>query len=244
MPLHVLTHAGLTEREAEIYEALLKLGDVPVAELSKALGGVHPQIVYRVLEALEMKRLVTSTVQKHRRFVRAEDPRKLEYMEEKRLEELRKALPELEALRAIPRGALVRIERGNEAVKGIRERGYNTLGAGETYYIMGASGDRFYEVLGVDHARLERRRLRKKIRRKLLAFECQRPGLSKDLFRKFAAFRYLPDQYASVSSTNIFKDTTAIFIWTAEPVAIAIESPEVAASYRHHFAALWKVAKP
>ncbi len=48
----------------------------------------------------------------------------------------------------------------------------------------------------------------------------------------------------AATSTNVFRTTVAIFVWTAEPIAIVVESPEVAESYRHYFTALWKVAKP
>lgn len=243
MPLRALIHAGLTEREAEVYETLLKLGDVPIAEVLRALGGLHPQIVYRALEALEVKSLVTTTIQKHRRFVRAEDPRKLERREEKRLEELRAGIAELEKLRTIPKGALVRVERGDEALREVRRRGYSSVPSGEAYLVIGGSGDRYYEVMGEEHPRLERLRIRRKVRLKLIAFESQRPGLTKDPWKKYADFRYLPFEYATASSTNIFVNTVLISIWSAEPVAIVIESPEVARMYRHHFEALWKVVK-
>lgn len=243
MPLRVLIHAGLTEREAEVYETLLKLGDVSIAEVLRALPGTHPQIVYRALEALDTKGLVTVTIQKHRRFVRAEDPRKLERMEEKRLEELRAGIGELEALRKIPRGVLVRVERGNEALREIRRRGYSAVPSGGAYLALGGSGDRYYEVMAAEHPRLERLRIRRKVRLRLIAFESQRPGLTKDPWKKYAEFRYLPEEYATVSSTYVYADTVNIFIWSVEPVGIVIESPEVAKMYRVHFEALWKVAK-
>jgi hypothetical protein len=44
----VLLQSGLTMKEAELYEALLALGEVPIVDLMKKTGD-HPQVVYLTL---------------------------------------------------------------------------------------------------------------------------------------------------------------------------------------------------
>lgn len=243
MPLNALQQFGLTEEEAQMYEMLLRLGDVPLADAIRA-SGAHPQTVYRLVSRLEAKGLVITTTQKHRKYVRAEDPKILEQMERQKLEELRTALPALLALQKAPKEALVRVARGNEAVQSLRLRGIEELRSGETYSIIGGSGDRFYEVMGQRYEEVEKRRIRKKIRRKLLTFESQRKLLrTHERFRAYSTFRFLPQHFPVPASTNIFHDTVAIIIWAKTPIVITIESPEVAASYRHYFTVLWRMAK-
>jgi sugar-specific transcriptional regulator TrmB len=243
MTKKALTALGLNEKEAEMYIALLKMGDAPIADIVKATGE-HPQIVHRMVDRLVAKGLALATTKRHRRYIRAENPKVLEELEARKLEQLREALPDLLALQKNPKDALVRIARGNDAVAHLRIRAFDELKAGDTYYIIGASGDRFYEVLGERHGVIEKRRIAKKIKKQLIAYESQRSLLEKnDPYRKYAEFRFLPLTYSVPSSTNIFGKTVAILIWTPEPIVITIESTEVAQSYRDYFSALWKLAK-
>ncbi len=243
MPLKTLELLGLKPKEAALYEALLPLGDVPLADVTAILGE-HPQIVYRIVDSLSARGLAIVTTRKHRKYVRAEDPRILERIEEQKLQELRSAMPDLAALQKKSADAMVRVARGNEAVRALRAEGIDALKQHETYYIIGGSGDRFYEAMGQKNEEVEKRRIQKKINKKLVTFESQRKLLEKREGRmQFTAFRYLPDTFSIPSSTNIFNNTVAILIWTEEPIVITIESAEVAESHRHYFTSLWGMAK-
>ncbi len=242
--MDALLALGLNEQEATMYKAILRLGDVPVADVIKALNE-HPQIVYRLIERLAAKGLVITSTKKHRKYVRAEDPRTLQQAEERKLEQLRGIVPELLALQKAPKDALVRVARGEEAVRALRMRGIDDLKSGDTYYIIGASGDRFYQIMGDYYEKVERKREKKKIKRKLISYESQRALLKKnEPPAKYVEHRFLPSTYPVPSSTNIFNDTVAILIWTEDPIVITIESKEVAESYKHYFDSLWKNAKP
>lgn len=237
----VLLQLGLKEKEAVLYEALLPLGEVPLSDVQAVLKE-HPQIVYRLVESLEAKGLVIVSTKKHRKVVRAEDPRVLERQEEEKLKRLRESLPELLALQNAPKEALVRVSRGNEAVQALRLDAFARMAEGSAYFIIGASGDRFYEAMGDRNESAEKLRIKRKIRKKMITFESQRKGLSKrEAFPQFAECRFLPEHFSIPTSTNIFGDTTAIITWTKEPIIITIESAEVAEGHRHYFQALWKM---
>lgn len=242
--MRILEEIGLTKKEAEVYQALLRLGNSPVSKLLAATGS-HPQVIYRVIDTLEKKGLLTVTIRKSRKFVRAEDPKTLEVIEKKRLENLVKALPELSALQKSPADALIRVSRGNEAVRSLRMRGLEELPVGGTYQVIGASGNRYYEVMGDFLQEYEHKRVKKKIWMKLVAFKDQKPLIeSQTIAPQYNDFRYLSEEFAVFSSTNIFNDTVAILIWSADPIVITIESSEVAESYKQYFASLWKQATP
>lgn len=240
----VLQSFGLTPLEAELYETLLLLGDVPMAELIKKTQR-HPQVVYRLVERLASHGLVLSSVRRHRKYVRAEDPEVFLHTQDRKIEELRSALPSLKALQHAPREANVRVERGIEAVRGLRRRAWSELVRGETYYIFSASGDAFYNAMGDTLQPLERMRIHRGVRKKLLAFESQREHLEQREagWRVLSEIRYLPEEHPVPASTNIYGSVTAIQIWAEEPIVIVIESAEVARSYLDYFNVLWKTAR-
>lgn len=242
MPHPILEASGLTPKEAEVYEILLRLGEVPVADILKETQD-HPQVIYRALDGLTARGLVLTTMRRHRKHVRAEDPRVLEKLEQQRLEAIRQSIPELLALQKTDKEAVIRSAKGNEAVRSLRLQAIEILKEGETLYIIGASGDRYYEILREQHAEIERKRIKKKIWRKLISFESQRNQLEQDKFRELTEFRYLPSDYPVPTSTNIFGNTVATIIWQPEPIVITIESKPVAESYKHYFDALWSLAK-
>lgn len=242
--MKILEEIGLTKKESEVYRILLRLGTSPISKVLAATGS-HPQIVYRVIDSLEKKGLLIVTTRKNRKYVRAEDPKALELIEKKRLENLLKALPELSALQKTPADALIRVARGNEAVRSLRMRGIEELPIGGTYQVIGASGNRYYEVMADFLKEYERKRVKKRIWMKLIAFKDQKPLIEKQPFaRQYNDFRYVSEEYSVFSSTNIFNDTVAILIWSADPIVITIESAEVADSYRQYFSSLWKHATP
>lgn len=241
--MKILEEIGLTKREAEIYEKLLQMGESPVSALIQATGS-HPQVVYRVIDSLNNKGLAIKTRRRNRTYVQAESPKQLEKIEEIRLQRLRKALPDLTSLQASGETTIVRTAKGEDAVRALRTHSYDELKSKEAIYIIGGSGDRFYKVMGERFAELERKRIRKRIHRKLIAFENQRVHLRKDPFVEFTDIRYLSEEYPVDSSTNIFGNMVAIIIWASDPIVITIESHEVAQSYKRYFSALWRIAQP
>lgn len=244
--METLQQIGLTKAEARVYKSLLRLGEVPIASLIKDTGA-HPQVVYRAIDGLEEKGLIITAIRSGKKHVRAENPDTLEEMAEKQLKDIRTILPSLQALAKATDNTIVRVMRGPDAVPNMRMRALQKMKAGDVFYIIGGSGTRYYEVMGKMRDTWDSQRIRKGIKKKLISFESQRDYINtiekqKNL-NKLADYRYIPGRYPVPSSTNIFGNTVAVVIWSADPIVIHIESPEVAASYRHHFNELWKIAK-
>lgn len=242
--MEILEKVGLSKREAQVYETLLRLGASPVAAVLRSTG-FHSQVVYRVLKTLQAKGLVVEGRRGRKTLVRAEDPKKLEEMERQRFTELHQKVLELRKLGKSSQEAIVRTAYGNEAVQDLRMRAVRELTPGSTFYVIGASDHRYYEIMGEKHREFQKMRLGKRIRLKLLAYESSRnvAALSQDAVTKYTEFRYLPVDFPIFSSTNVFNDTVAILIWSPDPIVITIESADVAESYRQYFAALWKIAR-
>lgn len=243
MKENIFEHLGLTFKEAEVYKILLKLGETPVSNLFNYLPD-HSQIIYRAIDGLATKNLAVISIKKHRKYVRAEDPRILQQMEEENLKEIKQLVPELLALQKNSNEAIVRVLKGNEAVQSIRENAIDDIDQNGTFYTIGASGDRFYEIMGSRFKGIENKRVIKHITKKMISSENQRENILKEN-KSFALneTRFLPSEFPIVSSTSIYKDNVIIFVWTEEPIVIHMQSPEVAESYIQYFETLWQIAE-
>jgi sugar-specific transcriptional regulator TrmB len=239
----ILEKIGLTKREAEAYETLLKLGESPIADILKATN-THPQLIYPAIDSLVKKGLVLVSYRRHRRYVRAEDPAILKKLEEERLKELNETLPYLLSLQSNNKEAIIRVAKGNEAIRTLRAQAIDQLPEGGTYYVISASGDRFYEIMADVYPEVERKRIKKKITKRLISFASQRQLIEQhDTFTTLTERRYLAENNKVPATTVIFNQRVALQIWSQDPIVLTIESPEVAESYRQHFETLWQIAK-
>lgn len=239
-----LEQFGLTSKEAEVYVALLPFGEAPIRDLLKTTG-IHPQLVYWALNKLQEKKLVSVTYRRHRRYVRAEDPRKLEELEQRRFQDLKQIIPSLVALQSPLPDTIIRVARGSEAVRAARLKILEVLKTGDAELIIGGGGDRYYEIMGEQFAEFERRRIKLGIHKRVVAYADQRQPQTEhaDQFRQLAAYRYLPQSFVAPSTTSVYATVTAIYLWSADPSVITIDNKEIAESYRHYFMTLWNVAE-
>jgi len=243
MANQALQNIGLTPKESQIYEILLRLGQVPISDLIKETGD-HPQIVYRAIDGLESKNLVISAIVRHKKYVQAESPQKLVEIEEKRLSAINKIIPTLVALQKTPKEVVVRTHKGNEAVRTFRFKALEKMNENDIYYIIGASGDRYYEVMGPEMLEWEKARIKKNIHKKLITFESQRGTLKNiESQMKLAEIRYMADNFSVPVSINVARDQSALIIWDPEPIVISIESPKIAKNYVNYFNVLWEIAR-
>ncbi len=120
---------GLSAKEVEIYRTVLKLGESPVADILNETQD-HPQIVYRALDALSAKNLVFTTYKRHRKYVRAESPRVIEKMAEKQVEDIRQQIPDLLALQKMTKDTIVRVYKGSEGVRSVRDQAIDAVATG------------------------------------------------------------------------------------------------------------------
>jgi|GEM_PF-1215121 len=241
--LDALYNIGLTRKEAEIYTALLELSESPVADLIERTH-THPQIVYSALKSLTKKELVITSYKRHRRYVCAEDPMQLKIIAKERLTSLEEILPQLQSLHQTPTEAIVRVYNGCSAVRDDRERAINILSAGETLYIVGGGAQgKFIQIMREQHVEIERARVKKGIKKRMLAYANQKELIERtNPILQLAQTRYLPEDFATPTSLFVYAKFSSIVIWQPLPVVITIESQAVAQSYRQYFNSLWRIA--
>lgn len=96
----LLTDIGLSQKESEVYLALLQLGTSTITPISKK-AGVKRTSIYNFIDRLVALGLVTKTAIRGRDYYAATSPEQLVELQEQRLGKLHQAMPELMALYAM-----------------------------------------------------------------------------------------------------------------------------------------------
>ena len=93
----VLAQFSLTEKESSIYLAALELGTTTAAAIAKK-AGIQRTHFYDISESLITAGFLQRVSKENRRLYSAADPETLIEIEEKKIEKLKKTLPEFKAL--------------------------------------------------------------------------------------------------------------------------------------------------
>lgn len=231
-----LQRLGLSRNEAKIYLALLELGEAQAGLLSKKTQ-INRTTTYDALERLLEKGLISYAIQAGRKGFKAAPPEKLieNLQEQQRAGE--EIIPELQKICGSSK------EQEGSAIyegrKGIKSILQDILKCKE-YIAFGSSG-KFLEIMKHDFIAFQRRKKERSIRARVILNESARK--SETVSFAYTQFRYIPDLYATPTSTFVYGDHSAIIIWGENPVAIVINSKAVAKSHRSYFELLWKQAK-
>ena len=238
----VLTEAGLTEKEAEVYLALVELGSSSATHVIQKTG-LHRAVVYDLLERLIEKGLVGHVIQGRKRFFEATSPNRLMGILKEKEEKIQTILPHLLELSQFKEHLDVRIYKGKEGIKTVFEdilraepKEWLSVGSnGETYNLLPAFLDSFHKI-----------RVKKKITARgllLTTSEAKKRGtdLSKMILTEI---RYLPKSFLTPTVMNIYNDKVTLYSVTKDkiPFIILIENAQLASSFKEYFEWLWKVS--
>lgn len=94
MIIEKLKEAGLEEKEAQIYVAILELGEATIAKISQK-SAIKRSTVYDILDSLKKKSLISQTNKGKRPIFLAENPQKLVNFLENKKRALEETMPEL-----------------------------------------------------------------------------------------------------------------------------------------------------
>ena len=143
MDLKFIKEAGLTEGEAKVYLALLKLGSSttgPIVNKAK----VANSIIYRILDSLIEKGLVSYITKDKTKYYQAAEPQKiLDFIEERKgkldesKEKIQVLLPKLAALMHEGTKSSVKIFEGFKGLQTAWEMMYSRLAKGEEVHTWG-----------------------------------------------------------------------------------------------------------
>jgi hypothetical protein len=172
-------------------------------------------------------------MQNNKRYYEATNPGKLLQVQEEARAELEKIIPDLITIYSSSKSKQETLFfRGKEGVKAIFE---DQIKEGKEILIL-ADSNYAHELLKYYLPQYEMKRKKHKISMKIIYEEGERHKRI-----PLAKIRYLPKDFRSPVSINIYADKVAIIIWKA-PMAVLIREKEVADSFRSYFNTLWEIA--
>ncbi|MFH1056990.1 MAG: helix-turn-helix domain-containing protein [Candidatus Micrarchaeota archaeon] len=254
MKTEILLKVGLTENEAKVYIALLELGSSPASVIC-AKCGIHRTLVYDALSRIVKKGLASVIVQNKKKQFVAAPPRKLkqiarEQVEEKErelkqtLSELNEIVPALESVFAKAEKQAVKLFVGTAGIKSIFDDIADSLNRGdEDIIFIGNHEGR--TVLG--HALpffLQKLKRKGVLIRSIYDSRPETIRIAEAIKSKNYQVRYLPAEYATISTFHVYKNKVAILVYAEEDsLGILIENKKIADSFRRSFEVMWKTAE-
>ncbi|HII65863.1 TPA: TrmB family transcriptional regulator [Candidatus Woesearchaeota archaeon] len=223
----VLQSFGLTEAEVRLYVTLLTSGEATASELAKRTD-TNRTFTYDRLKKLLGSGLASYVVKDSKKYFKAAEPGQLLAMLEEKQEQVRAVLPDLEKLRAPPHaGPDVKVFSSKN---GVRAALNLVLKEGQSVYVHGTMA-RFREIMGSFYEIWDARRVKGKIPLKILSNE--------EVRMELAEMDVLPEEERSSITTFTFGNKVIIVLWADVPVAIHIESGEIAKDTVSFFNAIW-----
>ncbi len=241
--LDQLKELGLSQKEAQVYLALLPRHDTGTSKIIRATG-LHGQFVYDALERLETLGLAKHVIQNGRKKFSANTPNRLVVLvDEKRL----KAHAVARELQQRFQGSH---EQDFEVYKGLdafRTHEFELLERmpeGSTVDVIGGSKNQFIEIIGEEMEEYEKIRNRKNIHVRLLTTVDQAERfIAMANTRKNFSYRIIPFLESGITDADIWPNCLVLKFYGDPILAFALTSKEIAESYRQFFEALWKSAR-
>jgi len=237
----LLTQLGLSAKEAEIYQILLKLGNIPASKLL-SLTKLKRTTVYSVLEELVKKSIVEKDESSAIIKFRCKHPYVLkEYIENQVLKiktaesVLDSALPELiSSYNTVQNRPGVKFYEGLEGIKKIYD---DILNEGKDFLLIRAGFEAVYEKEIIPKVLTDfiKQRVKKNIKVTAITPEQPQASSAKDVSQLFTR-QWVPlDFYSAPVEINIYGDKVALLSYAKEIVGLIIESPQISLALRQIF---------
>ncbi len=240
----VLREIGLSSNEIKVYMALIRLGSTSVTEVMKK-SGVHRANIYDSLERLIGKGLVSNVMRLNKKYFECASPRNITAIIKEREKELESIMPELEAIynQRMEKQEISHF-KGKEGIKAVL-RDINNY---KSYDAFGISSNLAKVVEKYYFTQWIRERLEKNLKARMIKSRGDRlttPNIfGLRAYRKLFKVKEVPKEYYTSAATWIYGNKVAIMLESPEnPIAVVIDSKEIADGFRKQFENMWKHAK-
>lgn len=232
----LLTQLGLKEREAQVYLALLELGESPVQPIARKAGLQRPNC-YAVLESLVERGLASYNLNGSRRRYAAEDPQKLTTILEEQSRLLQEALPGLRSLHnRAPGKPKVRYYEGLAGIKQI----YEEVLHGDWYDCL-FSPDIVLPIWGDYVEDFGKRTAARKIKvREIIASTNAKVPYASSYKLPLQEIRYLPKGTVAETDLILYKNKVALVSYNPDPHALLIEGSGIVQTIQLMFERMWE----
>jgi len=244
----LIKEAGLTDGEAKVYLALLKLGSSTTGPIIDE-SGVANSIIYRILNGLVDKGLASYIIKEKTKYFQAAEPKRLlDYIEERKekldesKEKIKQILPELIPLTKIE--SSVRMYEGFRGFQTAFENVYSKLKKGEEFFSWGipiTQDERYHLYWKRGHIKREQTGVKCKM---LFDRGTDKETMINRNSYKGCEARYMPNNIQTKSWFHVYADVSGIFFQGPTPLVVEIVNQDIADSFRAYFNEFWQESKP
>ncbi|HRY82469.1 MAG TPA: helix-turn-helix domain-containing protein [Candidatus Moranbacteria bacterium] len=232
-----LIELGLSEQEASIYLALLKIGGSIASKIAKE-AGMQRTAVYPILKTLAHKNCILVYFRKNKKFYYAQKPQKLLSVFENKIKGFESIIPFLESA-----------EKKKETIFGLQF--VETKEELQQFYlnVLEDYKNKSYCIVGNVNAweegqseflhqyRLDRAKA--KIKTKALLTHSSRRLNPTDNKKYLREFKYLPEKYEFNCTMDIFDDKISVVSPNLSSMAVIISIPEMVGIFKAMFEIIW-----
>lgn len=245
MYIQILTDLGLTKNEAQIYETLIKGGDMAVGAIAEE-SKIHRRNVYDAIKRLVEKGLVFELLGSKENRYQAVDPNKLSDILGEKQQALQKVIPVLERLyKSTPHQDEVFIYKGLEGWKNYMR---DILRIKQDVFTIGGSGQWSDKNIRVFLEQFQKEAKKKEIKFHTLFDHGVKQNMH-EVSNKLPnqEYRFLPKEYSTDAGIDIFGDHVVI-VTVGENTTIddssltVIVNPKIAEAFRVWFKLMWSVS--
>ncbi len=236
METKFLEDLGLSPKEVDVYLALLTLESATIFEI-KNKAKVSRMSIYEILQKLLDKGLISFVTKDNKKHYQAANPERLRELIKEKEETLETLLPELlSKYKESKSKTNIAVFVGKEGMKTITN---NILKVGKPIYVIDGDG-KIFEFLKYYIPQFIEKRAKLGISAKVIYCEAFRKNKFK---APLTEVRYISDEYNSPTSITIYEDNVNFLIFSENPIAIHIQSREIAKSYLDYFNLMWSIGK-
>lgn len=236
-----LQQLNLSLNESKVYEALLQIGQTSAGEIIKR-AQLHRSVVYETLDKLIDKKLVFKIEKKNIAYFQATDPSRLLQNIKSQEDVALDLIPKLKDLvdTKLPE---ITVYEGVESYKRFWIDLYKRMPEGGTDYISGSIGQKWWDIIGKDMEKIEKIRIKRKIKYKAILFAKDPMDLSLLKNREINEFRLIERDTTRNGNFNIYGGDTVILHSATEPLIIEIKNPTLVKVFQNIFDLLWSMGK-
>ena len=232
-----LLQLGFTVHEADVYLSLLEIGQTGAGEIIKRTQ-LHRNIIYDTLEKLIAKKLVVKVFKKNIALFQITDPKRIVEHEKTRLSVAEDLVPQLLNKAEVKQDIVV-----YDGLEGFRTCSLNMLDnieTGGSMYVIGSAGNLWYEAMGDKYAQYDRKRMKKKIWWRMIAYAESERDREIVAQGKNIELRVVPQPFNPEANMLIYNDIVCLQTLVEPYGVIEIKNAVLAQSYMNYFNTLWE----
>ncbi len=230
----ILESLGIEPKEAKVYLSLLEQGEVTATILAKRTG-LDRTLMYQLTNKLCEKGLAAYIIKNNVRYFKASSPETiLEQFEQKR-QNLQAIFPELKARQnVVVPDTKIEVYRGREGINTILKM---IIREKQPYFILGGAQE------ACSYFKLENAIFVKQAEKENLAGKVIARNEDKFFIGVNEEFRLVPAELITSTTTMMWGNKTAIFVWADPYYAILIDQESITKSNIAYFEYLWKTTR-